>query len=164
MLAAARRALEGAKSARSDTAAARAAVEEALRLAPDDVEVRMAAYKFHFYNHEYAFAVGHADFCIGAFARKLGVSPDWRDVRPKDADFSALDQQVGWYLQALIAWGYCRARAGEPIEGRTGAGRRRRPRSDGPLRRQAPDRGDRPRRRRGRRLCRVRRAGGTAHR
>lgn len=118
MLAEARRALEGAKAARSDTPAARAAVEEALQLAPDEVEVRMAAYKFHFYNHEYAPAVGHAAACIEAFARNLGLSPDWRDVRPQHADFAALDQQVGWYLQALIAWGYCRARAGEPMEGR----------------------------------------------
>jgi hypothetical protein len=118
MDAAARRALEGARDARSDKAAARAAVEDALHLAPNDVEVRMAAYKFHFYNHEYTQAVGHAAFCIAAFARKLGVSPEWRDVTPQHADFAALDQQVGWYLQALIAWGYCRARAGEPLEGR----------------------------------------------
>jgi hypothetical protein len=118
MDAAARRALDGAKAARSDKAAAMAAIEEALRLAPKDVEVRMAAYKFHFYNHEYAQAVGHAAFCIGAFARRLGVSAEWRDVQPQHADFGALDQTVGWYLQALIAWGYCRARAKGPMEGR----------------------------------------------
>jgi len=110
--------LEGAAAARSNKSRARAAISEALALAPDDADVRMAAYKFHFYNHEYGPAAEHAEWCIAAFARILCLSPEWRDVRPHDIDFTVLDQRVGWYLQALIAWGYCRARAGAPYDGR----------------------------------------------
>ena len=111
--------LENARAARSDPARARIAVRKALDLAPDDVDVRMAAYKFHFYNHEYAPAAEHAAICLAAFARDLALSADWRCVRPGDADFASLERAPGRYLQALIAWGYCRARAGAPQEGRS---------------------------------------------
>ena len=115
---AARRALENARAARSDPEKARAAVAEALALAPDDADVRMAAYKFHFYNHEYAPAAEHAAICIRMFAADLGVSPDWRRLGADDAEFAALEQGPGRLLQALIAWGYCRARLGFVAEGR----------------------------------------------
>ena len=118
MISAAQMALEGARLARSDKATARKAVDDALRLAPDDVDVRMAAYKFHFYNQDYAPAAVHAAVCIATFAADLGLLRDWRAIGPDDADFGALDQKPGRLLQALIAWGYCRARAGAPDEGR----------------------------------------------
>ena len=112
------RVLERAQPARSNPAVARAAIEEAVQLAPDDIDVRMGAYKFYFYSHEYEQAAHHASACIAHFAADLGVSPDWRDVRGCDAEFCTLDARCGRYLQALIAWGYCRARAGAPHEGR----------------------------------------------
>ncbi|MFO1118380.1 MAG: hypothetical protein U1E28_22145 [Beijerinckiaceae bacterium] len=115
---AARAALEGARPARTAYPAARAAIEEAVRLAPDDIDVRMGAYKFYFYAHEYEQAARHAGLCIDAFAADLGLSPAWRDVRACDAEFGAIDQKCGRYLQALIAWGYCRARSGALYEGR----------------------------------------------
>lgn len=115
---AARAALEGARPARTAYTAARAAVEEAVRLAPGDIDVRMGAYKFYFYAHEFEQAARHASHCIDVFAADLGLSPAWRDVRASDAEFGTIDRRCGRYLQALIAWGYCRARAGAPHEGR----------------------------------------------
>jgi tetratricopeptide (TPR) repeat protein len=115
---AAQLALEGARLARSNKDLARKAVAEALRLAPDDIDVRMAAYKFHFYNQEYEPAAVHAAVCIATFAADLGLSADWRAVGPADSDFGALDQKPGRFVQALIAWGYCSARAGALAEGR----------------------------------------------
>ena len=112
------RVLERAQPARSNPGVARAAIEEAVKLAPDSIDVRMGAYKFYFYSHEYEQAAHHARACIAHFSADLGVSPDWRDVRACDADFCAVDARCGRYLQALIAWGYCRARAGAPHEGR----------------------------------------------
>ena len=111
-------ALEGARAARTRPEDARKAIDAALALAPDDVDVRMAAYKFHFYNHDYAPAADHAAVCIRMFAADLGLPPDWRSVAPDHADFAALARAPGRYLQALIAWGYCRARLGAVEEGR----------------------------------------------
>lgn len=87
-------------------------------LAPESRDVRMAAYKFHFYNHEHAAAADHAAVCIAMFAADLGVVADWSRLAANDADFTALERAPGRLLQALIAWGYCRARLGFVAEGR----------------------------------------------
>ncbi len=110
--------LTKARDARSDPQTATRAVEEALQLAPDDLGVRMGAYKFHLYNHSLDVAALHAEWLLRHFARDLGVGADWRAVRPQDADFSTLEIKPRRYLQSLIAWGYCRARLGDLAGGR----------------------------------------------
>ncbi len=45
------------------------------------------------------------------------MASDWRAVSPGDAAFDALEEAPGLYLQALIAWGYCKARLSARDEG-----------------------------------------------
>ena len=106
-------ALEGARAARTRPDESEAAVRAALALAPDDRTVRTAAYKFHFYAARLAEALPHAEWVIGDAARTLGLSPDWRAVRPGDAAFDTLEPEPRLFLQALLAWGWCRARTGD---------------------------------------------------
>ena len=109
--------LEGARLALTDPVAAEGAVKDALAAAPDDFFARLAAYKFYFYNHRLAEALPHAAFLVALVARRLNVASDWRAVKPGDAAFEALEEAPSLYLQALLAWGYCKARLGERAEG-----------------------------------------------
>lgn len=105
--------LAGAEAARTRPAESAEAIARALKAAPADPDVRLAAYRFHFYNHDHAAALTQARVLLGFAARRLNVSADWRDVRACDAAFSAHDFAPGLYLQALVAIGYCAARLGE---------------------------------------------------
>ncbi len=138
--------LAGAPRARSDPAATERAVQQALALAPDDIDARLAAYRFYFYNHRLAEALPHAASLIVQAARRLNIATDWRLVRPRDAAFSDVEEAPSLYLQALLAWGYGSIRLGRADEGCRGARKSRRARSARPLRRPPA-----PRRHRGRR-------------
>ena len=91
---------------------------QALDLAPDDVEVRLAAYRFYFYNHRLAEALRQAASIVVHISRRLNVATDWHLVRPGDAAFSGLEEAPSLYLQALLAWGYGSVRLGGIEEGR----------------------------------------------
>ncbi|MBL8573189.1 MAG: hypothetical protein JNM13_05890 [Hyphomicrobiaceae bacterium] len=110
--------LEGARAARSDMATAEIAVRAAVEQAPDDLAVRMGAYKFYFYNHRLEEALPHAGVCLRLAATDLGVAPDWRVVRPGDAAFDTLEKPPRLYLQCLVALGYVHARLGHESEAR----------------------------------------------
>lgn len=110
-------ALANAGRARSDPANAERAVMKALALAPDDVETRLAAYRFYFYNHRLAEALPHAADLVEQMARRLNVATDWRLVRPGDAAFTGFEEAPSLYLQALLAWGYGSVRLGHTEEG-----------------------------------------------
>jgi tetratricopeptide (TPR) repeat protein len=109
--------LTGAACARSDPEQSEAAVMQALAVAPDSFEARLAAYRFYFYNHRLAEALPHAADIVERMARRLNVATDWRLVRPDDATFSALEEAPSLYLQALLAWGYASVRLGRIDEG-----------------------------------------------
>ena len=109
--------LEGARAARTAPEASEAAVREAVAIAPDDLAVRMGAYKFYFYNGRLAEALPHAEWCIAAAARALGLPQDWRAVAPGTAAFDGFDKAPRFFLQSLIAWGYCKARIGDLAAG-----------------------------------------------
>jgi Flp pilus assembly protein TadD len=109
--------LANARCARSDPATAERAVTEAVALAPDDVEARLAAYRFYFYSHRLADALPHAAGIVVQMARRLNVATDWRLVRPEDAEFSGFEEAPSLYLQALLAWGYGSVRLGQTDEG-----------------------------------------------
>lgn len=109
--------LEGARAARSAPRESEAAVLAALQVAPDDRAVRMGAYKFYFYNGRLAEAVPHAAWCIRDGARALGLPEDWRAVAPGSAAFDTFDKAPRFFLQSLIAWGYCKTRIGAVEEG-----------------------------------------------
>ena len=55
---------------------------QALDLAPDNVEVRLAAYRFYFYNHRLAEALRQAASIVVHISRRLNVATDWHLVRP----------------------------------------------------------------------------------
>lgn len=109
--------LAGAPLARSDPAATERVVLQALALAPDDIEARLAAYRFYFYNHRLAEALPQADSIIVLMARRLNIATDWRLVRPGDAAFASPEEAPSLYLQALLAWGYGNVRLGRIDEG-----------------------------------------------
>jgi len=82
------------------------------------LDVRLAAYRFYFYNHRLDEALPHAEHILAHAARRLNIASDWREVKPADAGFGDLDEAPGLYLQALLAWGYCQLRIGAIGEGR----------------------------------------------
>jgi hypothetical protein len=110
--------LAAARLARSDPAATERVVMQALALAQDDVEARLAAYRFYFYNHRLAEALPQAHSIIVLMARRLNIATDWRLVRPGDAPFSSSEEAPSLYLQALLAWGYGNVRLGQVDAGR----------------------------------------------
>ena len=101
-----------ARAARSDPERTETAVLEALRLAPEDPDVCLGAYRFYFYNHRFEEALPHCEALMGQAARRLNIATDWRAVAPGDADFGAAEFAPGLYLQVLIAWAYCQLRRG----------------------------------------------------
>ncbi|MCA0920174.1 hypothetical protein [Pseudooceanicola nanhaiensis] len=105
--------LSGAEAPHSHPEEGEAAIARALEAAPDDAEVRLAAYRFYYYTHDYTAARIHAQVLLGHVARRLNISPDWQEVGPMDADFTAHDYAPGLYLQVLVAMGYCAARTGD---------------------------------------------------
>jgi hypothetical protein len=109
--------LEGARAARSEPQRSEAAVLAALQAAPDDRAVRMGAYKFYFYGGRLAEAVPHAAWCIRDGARALGIAEDWRAVAAGDAAFVGFEKAPRFFLQSLVAWGYCKTRIGETEAG-----------------------------------------------
>lgn len=104
--------LQGALAPRSNPLESAAAIAQAIAAAPDDIDVRLAAYRFHFFSHAYAEATDQALVLIRLAARRLNIAADPAQVRPGDADFTAHDFAPGLYLQALIGLGYCAARCG----------------------------------------------------
>lgn len=110
-------ALGGARAARTDTATSERAVREAVALAPDDLDVRIGAYKFYFYNARLPEALPHAEAVLQMAARRLNIATDWRQVRPDDRDFSSLETPERLFMQSLVAWAYCKARVGAIEDG-----------------------------------------------
>ncbi|WP_223639335.1 hypothetical protein [Rhodobacter sp. TJ_12] len=106
------RLLAGAEAARSRPEESAEAISHALHEAPEDIEVRLAAYRFYFYTHDYAAALPQAQVILALAARRLNIAQDPALVRPEDADFTAHDFAPGLYLQALVGIGYCAVRLG----------------------------------------------------
>ncbi|MCR8547456.1 hypothetical protein M4578_06425 [Salipiger sp. P9] len=115
--------LAGAEAARTQPEQSAEVIARALRAAPQDAELRLAAYRFYFYTHNHAAALEQAEELLRHAARRLNVAPDWRDVAPEDAAFGAQDFAPGLYMQALVAIGYCAARTGALAEARAVLGK-----------------------------------------
>ncbi|PTW51545.1 hypothetical protein [Rhodovulum kholense] len=109
--------LANAPGARSDPEGTARAVEAALEAAPDDLNIRLGAYRFYFYAHRFAEAIPQAEAILAQTARRLNIPADWRAVGPADAAFSAPETAPGLYLQALIALAYCHMRLGDMTRG-----------------------------------------------
>lgn len=109
--------LEGARAARTEPERSETAVLAALQAAPDDRAVRMGAYKFYFYNGRLAEAVPHAAWCIRDGARVLGISADWRGLAPGSVPCAGYEKAPRFFVQSLVAFGYCKTRIGETEAG-----------------------------------------------
>jgi tetratricopeptide (TPR) repeat protein len=105
--------LRAATNARSEAPRALAAVTEAVAIAPQNLHVRLAAYKTYIYNHRWVDAREQALWCLDRAARMIGLARDWRAVTPHCRDFAAMEPGPGFWLQSLIALGYLDARLGD---------------------------------------------------
>ncbi|ARE41020.1 hypothetical protein RGUI_2879 [Rhodovulum sp. P5] len=105
--------LANAPGARSDPEGTARAVEAALAAAPHDLDVRLGAYRFYFYTHQFEKAVPQAEVILSLAAQRLNIASDFHAVRPDDAPFSEAELAPGLYLQALIALAYCHMRLGD---------------------------------------------------
>ncbi|MEO1677797.1 MAG: hypothetical protein AAFU80_06495 [Pseudomonadota bacterium] len=104
--------LSGAVEARTRPVESAVAIAQALEAAPQDLDIRLAAYRFYFYNHDHKAALAQAEVILALSAQRLNLPQDWRLVQPGERDFTTPAFATGLYLQALIAIGYCAARTG----------------------------------------------------
>lgn len=103
----------------ADNEAAERHLRQALELAPLHPAVYIAFYRFHFYHSRIRQALPYAEKCLDFAARELGLDPDWRGVRPRDAQFDDYAASgPRFYLFSLKACGYLRMRLGELESGR----------------------------------------------
>jgi len=115
--------LAGAEAALTRPADCAAVLATALAAAPDAIELRLAAYRFHFFRHDYPAALAEARAILLLAARRLNIGPDPALVAPQDADFTAHDFAPGLYLQALVGIGYCAARMGDLVQAEAALGK-----------------------------------------
>ncbi|MEZ5840254.1 MAG: hypothetical protein R3D02_07425 [Hyphomicrobiales bacterium] len=95
-------------------ALARARLEEALRLAPDDLTVIVALYRFFYFQHDFAAALPVAALAMNAAGRRLNIPGDWRALKPADIERSgrASMAMTRFYLWALKGEAYLLMRLG----------------------------------------------------
>lgn len=99
-------------------------LQEAMLRAPDDLEVFVAAYRFHFYAHRLEEASAIALESLARMARTLDLPTDWRQVCNATEPAAWVDwgseenPQRRFYLFALKAWGYLQLRLGRYEAGR----------------------------------------------
>lgn len=111
------KALEAARNAYTQREDAEQAILDALKLAPDNLSMRMAAYKFYFYANELQKALPHAEACLGMAAEVLQLPRDWQKVEPTSADFDSYERPQRVYLQSLFALGLCKVRLNDRDDG-----------------------------------------------
>ena len=83
---------------------ARARLEEALRLAPDDLTVIVALYRFFYFQHDYAAALPVAERAMQAAGRRLNIPGDWRvldvaDIERSGRSSMAMTRFLLWALK-----------------------------------------------------------------
>jgi tetratricopeptide (TPR) repeat protein len=83
-------------------------------LAPDDLTVIVALYRFHYFTHEFAACLAMADRAMQASARRLNIPADWRLLTAVDIERAgALSMpMLRFYLWALKGRGYLQLRLG----------------------------------------------------
>jgi hypothetical protein len=103
-----------------DADAAEQCLLRAQSLAPDDLTVLVALYRFFFYRHRCEAALDVAERCIVITARELGIDEDWRLL--DDARFGHAVQQsmplTRFLLMALKGAGYLLLRLDRPADAR----------------------------------------------
>lgn len=114
---AAERLLRAAGRAWHDPAEAQRLLDAAEAIAGDHPALLIARYRLAFYRHRFEAALAHAEAVLAHAARRLNVPPDWRIVRPSDADFSSDGPDLRFWMFTLQAYGYVLVRLGRAPEG-----------------------------------------------
>ena len=94
-------------------------LQAAWDLAPGHAAVYIGKYRFHFYKNRLAEALAIGTECLAKVAVDNGMSPDWRDAKPTDADFSSFGAILPrFFLFTLKGYAYLHMRLGNLEEGR----------------------------------------------
>lgn len=89
-------------------------------LAPGNLLVLVALYRFFYYQHRLEDALGIAERALENAAEGLGLPLDWRCLTPADLDRGARVSMtlLRFHLQALKGAGYLMLRLGDPLGAR----------------------------------------------
>ncbi|MBW9249542.1 MAG: hypothetical protein GJU72_10830 [Acidithiobacillus ferriphilus] len=91
---------------------------DAIAIAPEHMVVYLGLYKFYFYKGRLSEALATARICLQRSAAELGIDPDWRKVRERQADFGSFDApRARFYMFVLKAYGYLHLRLGHLATG-----------------------------------------------
>ena len=93
---------------------------EALRLAPESLNVLVALYRFYYYQHRLEHALGVAGQALSVTARRLGIPLDWKLLGAEHISQggSASLALVRFHLLSLKAEAFLLLRLGRRDEGR----------------------------------------------
>lgn len=105
----------------ADTATAEGHLLKALASAPGHLAVEIGFYRFYFYKGRLEEALTVAKRCLHRAAIQLGIDPNWRAVRPEDANFDSYDALPRFYLFTLKAFAYLNLRLGNASDGSAAA-------------------------------------------
>lgn len=101
---------------------AEAHLRSAWDLAPGHAAVYIGQYRYFFYKNRLPEALDIAIECLAKAAVDNGMSPDWRDAQPTDADFGNFDAILPrFFLFTLKGYAYLQLRLGALEEGRSAA-------------------------------------------
>jgi tetratricopeptide (TPR) repeat protein len=88
-------------------------------LAPGHAAVYIGRYRFYFYKNRLREALAVGAECLAKAAIDNGMSADWRDAKPTDADFGSFGAILPrFFLFTLKGYAYLRLRLGDLEEGR----------------------------------------------
>jgi tetratricopeptide (TPR) repeat protein len=105
--------LQSAVAAYDDSARAEALLWEAQRMAPEQLPVYTALYKFYFYKYRLAEAADAARLGLAAAAGQGGFAEDWQRLDRDCARWDRADGPELAYLYSLKALGFISLRQGE---------------------------------------------------
>ncbi len=93
-------------------AVAEARLLRAYFLAPEQLLVLVALYRYYFYQHRLEDALRVADRALGVAARRLGLPDDWRRLEPAHVGHAVLRSMglLRFHLMVLKAAGYLHMR------------------------------------------------------
>jgi len=94
-------------------------LQDAQALAPGHAAVLIGLYRFYFYKGRLAEALEIAKICLAKAAAENGLAPDWRDMKPGNADFGCYDDMLlRFFMFSLKGYAYLQMRLGHLEEGR----------------------------------------------
>lgn len=94
-------------------------LQAAWDLAPGHAAVYIGKYRFYFYKNRLPEALEVGKACLAKAAIDNGMSPNWRDAKPTDADFSSFGAILPrFFLFTLKGYAYLHMRLGQLDEGR----------------------------------------------